>query len=759
MSYPTIEGKDNLPDHPAFICINRADRRIVQALEQTLEHVAWLLDATCMPEEDVCRHIFSKPSAGFRGDMSSMKRDAVDARVRALMQQGRHVVFITSRPSQARGSLCDLTPPILAHLAETSLPLLPIYAAYHQPQPEGALEAAEDEEEAQLCLRILPELRPGLGARLRSVWMEAAADHLAAHPLLQQPQLPQQLLQSLLRHREVEFIDGVDDSRLSYGELLLHSLLLARSLREQVNGKRLGIILPPGKRAAIANLACLLGGFSVININYELGAAEAERQMGMAGVNRFITEERFRMKLSDFHWPSERDLLNIDQELQKTVGLCKPLKYLLDRRLKDKLLLRALQTLRCLPLPSPGPEEEATILFTCGVEQAPRAVAVSHRMLMASLLQLHSRLSMEPGQRVLSALPLHEGAGFIQGLLLPLLFGYGITSYPNADAGIRLATLITENGVRLLPANPRMLHHLLGSFEGRNRKRLKATAPQLAQAQKEGRLPELFAPLRYIIVCGGALSAPLEQKAQNLLGVQLLSAYSLAEAAPMASLNLPFTEGGVTDAAGLHAPAIPSCGPGSTGAPLPGVAVRITDLSREGKCLLPGQPGLIWLKGANLARHYLGDEDPLQVNQWYATGDVGYLDDEGMLVICGRRMRFSTVSGVLVPHERLEAILNVIFHIPPEAGRKIAIVSVPDPRDGELLILLSAIHKDSADYRYTPMSYDIRNMGYSPLWTPRKLIPMNYIPTLPDGRLDYVYCQRAVCRMLGIESEEVISNR
>ncbi len=768
MTSPVIHGLNNLPDHPTLAYVNRVDLRIIQALEQAMGRVAWLVDASCMPGRSIMGYLLARGARGIQGNMSRISRELLADRIHDKLREGYHVVLISGRSSQARGALCDVPTPVLSYLDDSTLPVLPIYAAYTQsdvenafapspPPPAVAPSAADSaaapeapapavvDTAAPPSLYFLPRLRAGkaMAARVRSAWMEASADHFAAHPLLQSAFLPRLLVTALVRHKDTLLHDGVDDSTLSYGKLLALALMLARRLRKETRDKRLGIILPPGKRSAIANLACLLAGISPVNVNYTLGKANVQRQIRQAGINRFITEERFRMVMSSFAWPSQRDLIPIDQELLDIGRGAQSLWSMLIALNNPAFILNFLQ------LPESDANAEAALLFTSGTEEPPRAVPMTHRMLLASLLQLQNRLNMQPGQRVLSALPFHHSLGFVHGLLLPLLFGYSMVTYPDPGAGIRLATIISSTQVRLVPASPAMLRGMLAGFEKENHKRLKSTAPALCHALQEDRLPELFSHLHYVIAGGGPLSEALAHKARVHFNVELLSAYTLAEAAPLAALNLPPCEGGRADADGQLPPTIPSCGRGTVGAPLPGLAVRITELGREGRLLPPGVPGLIWLKGANLAPQYLGAEEGLLHAQWYCTGDVGFLDDEGMLTIAGRRMRFSRIEGELVPHERAEAVLASMYKIPSNTNPpRIAVIAVPDPKEGEKLVLLSSLHKNNADYRHTTMCYNFRNAGFPEQWTPKQLICMRYLPTRADGSLDYPQCVRLITQHL-----------
>ncbi len=723
MSDSTIEGMGNLPARPTLAYPNRVDLRIVQAIEQAMGgRIAWLVERNHMPGSGIMDYLRTQRAAGILADMDHMSREVLADRIHDKLTAGYHVVLLTGRPTQARGTLADIPARLLGYLDGTTLPALPIYAGYSSEEVENALPATSPE--APLYLRFMPQQREGkaLGSRVRGAWAEAAADHLSSHPLLREASLSRLLVAALMRHRDARLIDGVDDSTLTYRNLLALSLMLASRLREYTKDKRLGIILPPGKLAAIANLACLFAGISPLNLNYTLDKEGVEREIRRAGINRFLTETRFRRKLPQFAWPSERDLLCIDRELTEMGRGPFTFWRALVRFGKPAHVLQRLH------LPPAVPDAEAALLFTGGVEGAPHAVPMSHRMLAASLLQLQNRLAMQPGQRVLAALPFFHSLGFVHGLLLPLLFGYDMVTYPSSKSARRLATLIRQNKVRLAATNLTMANALLR-----------------AGSQED------FASLDYFIAGGSALADSLVQKAFRHRHVHLLSAYSLTEAAPLATLNLPPCEGGRQEADGTLPPTIPSHRRDSVGAPLPGLAVRITDVQREGRLLPPGHEGLIWLKGANVATRYLDDEQGILRGQWYCTGDIGSLDEDGLLTISGRKMRFSVIGGVLVPHEKLERVLAQMYKAENVEGKlALAIVSVPDPKEGEELVLLSSIHKTNADYRATTMRYNLMNAGYPEQWTPKKLIPLPYIPMLPNGKLNYPLCFIGVCRQLGI---------
>ncbi len=722
MSNVVVEVSGNLPEQPTLIYPNRVDFPALPELERALGgRVAWLVERNCLPSTQIMAHMREVKAAGILGDWNSMSREMLAERIRDRLAAGFHVVLLMPPPPQAKGSLCDVPTRALTRLDGANLPIMPLYVGMFSNDPARAISHCAPYE--QLCLRFMPlqSPGPGQGARVRGAWMEAEADSFAQHPLLQQASLPRLLVSCMLRHENARLIDGVDDSSVSCRDLLAFAIILARRLPRHTRDARLGIILPPGKLAIIANLACLLAGITPVNCDYRLPAEAFAQRMAELGIHRYLTEERFTHKLPQFTWPHQRDMLFIERELAESSGAPLTLwRALMHFGGPERVIAR-------LRLPEPGPDAEASVFFTKGTEGRPKGIAMSQRMALAGLLQLLARLDLPPGERVLASQPLYTPAGLLHGLLLPLLAGCDIVSYPTATATRRITQLIAQNKVRLALSTPALARPLL----------------------ERGKAEDFSPHLRYLIICGGSLPAPLAHHAQEQLGIHVLDSYSLTEAGPLATLNLPPQEARQQEPALPGTIMLPCFRPGSVGAPLPGVAVRITDAAKEGRLMPPGSNGMIWLKGANMLQRYLGAAENTRRGQWFRTGDIGSLDENGLLSIAGRRSRFARISGEMVPHERLEAILAKVLKLKgPE--RKIAIVSIPSSRLGEELVLLSTVHPTPRTSDLVTLKYGVMNEGFPSLWAPEKILPVPYIPLLPDGTLNYLLCHRHACRAYGI---------
>jgi len=247
------------------------------------------------------------------------------------------------------------------------------------------------------------------------------------------------------------------------------------------------------------------------------------------------------------------------------------------------------------------PAGTAKITFTSGTTGQPKGVCLGTEAMFAvadSVVQATADCNIK---QHLCLLPLSLMLENITGVYAPLMTGAGI-SLPDSD----------ERGLH--GSRQQDIEKLFQCLH-RYRPDSLVLVPQMLKALTMACEQGLTVNdnLSFIAVGGARVSGGLLDAARQA-GLPAYEGYGLSEAASVVSLNTPGDERA-----------------GSAGRPLPHVRLKIAD------------DGEILVSGANLLG-YTGHA--LRKGKWYATGDLGYMDDDGFLYLTGRRKNlFVTAYG------------------------------------------------------------------------------------------------------------------
>jgi fatty-acyl-CoA synthase len=168
---------------------------------------------------------------------------------------------------------------------------------------------------------------------------------------------------------------------------------------------------------------------------------------------------------------------------------------------------------------------------------------------------------------------------------------------------------------------------------------------------------------------------------------------------------------------------------GSTGRALAHVEVEIRD--EFGRRLEPGVHGEICLRGPKITQGYWRDPERTAASfhgDWFRTGDIGYLDDEGFLYLTDRKKDMIISGGENIASSEVE---RVIVELP--AVREVAVVGVADDKWGERPIAFVAL-EPGAQLDYDTLAAHCRSKlaGFK---VPKALIIRDSLPRNPSGKL------------------------
>ncbi|MBS0378895.1 MAG: acyl--CoA ligase [Proteobacteria bacterium] len=263
-----------------------------------------------------------------------------------------------------------------------------------------------------------------------------------------------------------------------------------------------------------------------------------------------------------------------------------------------------------VPQAPEDPRAVAIQLFTSGTTGAPKAAVLRHENVMSYILGTVEFGSAGAEERALVSVPPYHIAG-ISAVLSSTYSGRHIVLLPSFDAEewLRIAADQRITHAFLVPT---MLVRIIESLEA---------------AKAAASLPAL----RAIAYGGGKMPASVIARALQLLpSVDFTNAYGLTETSATICLLTPED----------HRNAIASAEPavrrrlGSVGRPLPTVELEVR--GESGRVLGAGEPGLVFVRGGQVAGEYRGSGSLLDAQGWFATQDRGWLDADGYLYLEGR---------------------------------------------------------------------------------------------------------------------------
>ena len=297
------------------------------------------------------------------------------------------------------------------------------------------------------------------------------------------------------------------------------------------------------------------------------------------------------------------------------------------------------------------PDDVALFQYTGGTTGVPKAAMLSHRNLVANILQSQSWLTdLEPGkERFMGAIPFFHVFGMTIGMLLTLKTAGEMFLMPNPrDIGFVMQQIHRES-VTIYPGVPAMYIGIINH-------------PDVGDYN-----------LRTIKACiSGAASLPVEvqRRFEELTGGRLREGYGLTEAAPVTHCNPIY---GQTKA-------------GAIGVPFPDVEARIVSLEADGNgkyATLPqGDEGELALRGPQVMVGYWNKPEETANTKdeegWLYTGDIAKMDEDGYFYIVDRKKDLIIASGYnIVPRE----VEEVLFEYPKV--QEAVVVGIPDPKRGE----------------------------------------------------------------------------
>ncbi len=499
--------------------------------------------------------------------------------------------------------------------------------------------------------------------------------------------------------------DVQSESTLSGYKVLTAVLTFSRLIRQRSPEQNIGLLLPTSSAGIVANLACLLLGKSVVNLNYTTSLQALQAALKKAEIHSIYTSKRFIKKLT--------------QRGIELGPLLEQINVYYIEELHGKITLQAKLTMLAISLLLPArllyalfgksidTEQPAAILFSSGSEGEPKGVVLSHRNIVANIRQISDVLDTRNQDKVMATLPLFHAFGLSVTGLMPVLEGVPVICHPDPTDTLAIAKAIGKYQASIFCSTPTFLRLF--------------TRNQRVH-------PLMLESLRVVVAGAERLSPEVRDAFKLKFNQDIYEGYGTTETTPVASVNIPDR----IDPQDWRVQQ--GHKQGTVGMPLPGGSFRIVDPDSL-ETLPVDEDGLILFGGAQVMLGYLNDPEKtseviveLDGKRWYKTGDKGHLDRDGFLTIVDRYSRFAKIGGEMVSLGAIEAAIGKL--IPEDV--EILTTALPDGKKGEKVALLVA-----GDITMDEITGLIEQSELNPLMRPAKLLPVDTIPKLGSGKKDF----------------------
>ena len=336
-------------------------------------------------------------------------------------------------------------------------------------------------------------------------------------------------------------IEGVE---ISHKKFLTGVLLFSRKIELYSPEQNVGLLLPSSGGGAIASMAILSLGKTIVNLNFTAGKKALQSAAQQAEVKHIYTSRKFIDKMQE---------RGIDLE-----SFFPDSKLLMLEDIKEEIstLSRIGTLLKAIFLPASilqksyfknvSMNDTAAILFSSGSEGSPKGVELSHSNIAANAKQAAIELGAVESDVIMSTLPTFHAFGFAITTLMPLSEGIPIVCHADPKDVTTIASGIQKYSGTILVGTPTFLRMYTIN------KKVKSESMQ---------------SLRLVVAGAEKLRSEVNDGFESKFNLPVYEGYGTTETSPGASVNLP----------NINVPYKLRNRPGTVGKAFSGTEFRIVD--------------------------------------------------------------------------------------------------------------------------------------------------------------------------------------
>ena len=375
---------------------------------------------------------------------------------------------------------------------------------------------------------------------------------------------------------------------LTRRQALAISLGYARRIHRHCPAERVGLLLPVCCDGLLANMAVLMCGKTVVNLD----ESQLDQQLQQTEIGQVICSKQAAL-------PEQIKPIYLGQ-LQ--IGCIEKALVWMATFLPAPLIYRLFGKRVTI-------DDPAAIIFS-NREFKQKGVVLSQQNIHGNIKQVSDVLDTRRKDILMATLPLSRAFGLTVTGLLPLIEGIHVVTHPDPRDVETIAKAISKKQVTLLCSTPPLLQLYLEH-------------PKVH--------PLMLQPLRLVVSGDGRLPSETRDAFSTQFNKIIYEGYGTTETTPVATINIPdrMAQDDWQVQIGHKI--------GSVGQPLPGSSIHIVDPETL-QPLPAGEEGQILVGGTQVMSGYLNDPEGTAAviieksgRRWYKSDDLGRLDSDGFL--------------------------------------------------------------------------------------------------------------------------------
>jgi len=429
------------------------------------------------------------------------------------------------------------------------------------------------------------------------------------------------------------------DVSLTFNQVNTHVDSLVWYLQNKTNlkkGDRIALQMPNLLQFPITIFACLKAGLVIVNTNPLYTAEEMRHQYADSGAKAIIILENFASNLESIVKDTAIETVILTTIGDMLGGLKGTITNFVVRKIKKMVPTYSLPSavsLKTILNENKGKrgaavqiawDDLAFLQYTGGTTGVSKGASLSHGNLCSNVLQVEAWIGhvFKDGEdTIITALPMYHIFALTANCIVFFRYGAINVLITNPRDMKAFCKDLKKNPFSILTGVNTLFNGLLN---------------QEAFRQLD------FSRIKLSLGGGMAVQDAVAERWEKLTKSPLLEAYGLSETSPAATIN-PIN--------GTHKR-------GSIGLPLPNTEIKLFD--DNGKEVGVGEPGEIGIKGPQVMKGYWNRPDETakcMLGDYFLTGDVGVMEEDGFFKIVDRKKEMILVSGFNVyPNEVEKAI-------------------------------------------------------------------------------------------------------